>query len=440
MIFVVGLSHKTAPIDVRERLAMSDEGRDALLSELRKEKELRETLLLSTCNRVELFAHSPEPQEKALQRLREAFHRLSPTGLSAHLLYEKVGSAAIEHIFRVTASLDSLVLGEPQILGQVKEALDVATRSGNVGHVLGRCMQRAISVGKRVRTETALGQGTVSVSSVAVDLAKSIFSDLTEHAVLLVGAGEMAEAAAKSLGRGARAMRVCNRSFERGATLARAFGGAAVSWEMLEEELSVADVVVTSTASKTPVITSTMVKRAMRVRRGRPLFFVDIAVPRNVEPDVHKLENVYVYNVDDLEEEVSRGMTLRQGELVRADAIVKEEAQAFQSWSLSLGVKPTVVALRARTRAVLGAELARTLKGRLRHLSEGDRTALSQMMKSVESKLLHAPTSKLQNHTSPEEARALAAVVAELFDLPEHPPSEEEAESPLGDADDEVRH
>jgi glutamyl-tRNA reductase len=288
-------------------------------------------------------------------------------------------------------------------------------------------VSRAFSVAKRVRTETALGAGTVSISSVAVDLAKRIFGDLSEHSVLLLGAGEMAEAAARSLGKGARALRICNRSFDRAAALASemnavppALAVRAVPWDALESELVQADVVVASTASPRPVVTPDLVKRAMKARRGKSLFFVDIAVPRNVDPAVHAMDNVYVYDVDDLEREVARGMKARHGEVEAAEKIVTEELAQFLVWTRGLEVQPTVVAMRARTRAVFVSELERSLAGRLKHLGEGDRAALAQMVDSAVNKLLHAPTTRMKARAAEaDDAAELAAAVRYLFDLPE---------------------
>jgi glutamyl-tRNA reductase len=334
-------------------------------------------------------------------------------------LYDVRADDAVRHVFRVAASLDSMVLGEPQILGQVKDAYDAALAAGALKGKLQRCISRAFAAAKRVRTETSIGAGSVSISSVAVDIASHLFGDLSKHVVLLLGAGEMAEAAARSLGRSARAVRICNRSFDRAAALAREMHAAAVPWDDLEGELLQADVVVASTSAREPIVTRDMVKRAMKARRGRSLLFADIAVPRNVEPAVHGIDNVYVYNVDDLEQEVARGMKARRQELEQAEKIVSEEVTQFLAWSRGLEVQPTLVALRAKARAVFLAELERSI-GRLSHL-EGDRAALTQMVESAVNKLLHAPTSRLKARASggSEDATELASAMRFLFDLQE---------------------
>jgi glutamyl-tRNA reductase len=454
VIVVVGLSHKTAPVDVRERFATGPDVLPQLLARLSARRELSEAMFLSTCNRVEVFACTqPSADEGPASRairdvLREFAGVASATELEPYL-YQRTGTDAVRHVFRVSASLDSMVLGEPQILGQVKDACDAANAAGTLKHYLGRCVHRAFTVAKRVRTETALGAGTVSISSVAVDLASKIFGDLSAHAVLLVGAGEMAEAAAKSLGKGARSVRVCNRSFDRAAALAAQFGGSAAPLDALEEELTIADVVVTSTASPTFVVTRDMVKRAMKARKGRTLFFIDIAVPRNVEPTVHKIDNVYVYNVDDLEHQVAEGMKARVAEVAAAEKIVDAELVEFETWSRGLDVQPAVVALRAKTRAVLFAEMERSLGSRLKHLGEADRAAITQMLESAVNKLLHAPTTRLKASAADGGASELVSAIKHLFDLPEHasiaPPRGPDASGdvtaqPSDEDDDRVTH
>jgi glutamyl-tRNA reductase len=449
MIFVVGLSHRTAPVDVRERFA----GGDAfvqVLARLAGRGETNEVVFLSTCNRVEVIGLAPDAHiDPALRAVREELARhggVARTEDLAAYVYEKRGDDAVRHVFRVAASLDSMVLGEPQILGQVKDAYEAAVAAGAVKGMLGRCVSRAFAVAKRVRTETAIGAGSVSISSVAVDFARRIFGDLTDHVVLLLGAGEMAEAAARSLGKGARAVSICNRSFDRAAALAREMNASAVQWDALEAELVQADVVVASTASPTFVVTRDMVKRAMKARKGRTLFFIDIAVPRNVEPTVHGIDNVYVFNVDDLESEVARGLAARHAEVDAAEKIVGDEVAQFLKWTRGLDVQPTVVAMRAKMRAVLFAELERSLSGRLKHLTEGDRTALAQMLESAANKLLHAPTTKLRTSAAEGDgAGELVAAAKVLFDLPESAaPKPElepaEASAPTGDDDGHTTH
>ncbi len=435
-VVVIGVSHKTAPLDVRERFAAGAETLPEVLARLMAKPELEEAMFLSTCNRVEVIGLSKvgktleDSTRLAGRAIREALRdHVGASSVEAlgSWVYEKSGDDAVRHIFRVAASLDSMVLGEPQILGQVKFAYDAAVAAGALRNHLARCVHRAFTVAKRVRSETQLGAGIVSISSVAVDLATRIFGDLAGRTVLLVGAGEMAEQAAKSLGKNAQAIRVCNRSFERAAILAATFGGTAAPLDKLEAELVASDVVVASTSSKTFVITRDLMKRVMKQRKGKTLFLIDIAVPRNVEPDVHNLDNVYVYNVDDLEQEVRENMKARQGELAAAEVIVAAELEAWTAWARGLNVNPTVIALRARTRGVLVSELERSLGGRLKHLTEGDRAALAQMVESATNKLLHAPTTRLKLAASSSDAGDLVDALHHLFDLPK--PAEEPGES-----------
>jgi glutamyl-tRNA reductase len=426
MILVTGLSHRTAPVDVRERLTAGPAALPAVLARLAARVELEESMFLSTCNRVEVIARvrgGLSGLDDARRAIREELAQQGGAASGDHLapyLYEKHDEEAVRHVFRVAASLDSMVLGEPQILGQVKDAYEAAVAVGTLKGLLARCISRAFSVAKRVRTETTVGAGTVSISSVAIDLARRVFGDLADRTVLLVGAGEMAEAAALSLVKGARALRICNRSFERAAVLASDMQASAVPWSDLAAELSVADVVVASTASPTYVVTVDMVKRAMKVRKGRTLLFVDIAVPRNVEPAVHGINNVYVFNVDDLEAEVARGLKARHSQVEMAEQIVAEEVSVFLAWRRGLDVQPTVVAMRAKTHAVLFAEFERSLGSRLKHLPESDRAALTQMLESSINKLLHVPTTRLKARAAEgEDAMELAASMRFLFDLQE---------------------
>jgi glutamyl-tRNA reductase len=447
VILVVGLSHKTAPVEVRERLSAGADALPVVLSRLAARPELQEVMFLSTCNRVEVVALAKDTKvDDALRAIREELAQhggLPQESDLAPFLYHKRGDEAVTHAFRVAASLESMVLGEPQILGQVKQAYDAAHAAGALKGMLGRCVNKAFTVAKRVRTETSIGAGTVSIASVAVDLARRIFGDLDNHSVLLLGAGEMAEAAAKGLSKGARAVRICNRSFERAATLAATMHASATPWEQLEQEMAQADVVVASTASRVPVVRADMVKRVMKARRGRTLFFVDIAVPRNIEASIHGLDNVFVFNVDDLEQEVARGLQARHAELAAAEKIVKDEVDQFLAWTRGLQVQPTIVAMRTKAHAVMFGELERSLASRLKHLPEGDRAALAQMLESALGKLLHAPSAHLRARASEgEDAGELASALRFLFDLKEigpeaEPPSKGDAPASVGDA---VKH
>lgn len=430
MIVVVGLSHKTAPIEVRERLAISKEAMPGVIGRLLGEAAVGEAMVLSTCNRVEIYAaprREPEcgaPEEDGLEDAARAVTRVLTSiggeAAGSHLI-RTVGSAAVRHLFRVAASLDSLVLGEPQILGQLKDAIDAAREARSLGLTLGRAAVRAVHVGKRVRRETALGAGQVSISSVAVDLAQQIFEKLAGRVTLLIGAGEMAEAAAKILVRAGARLVVVNRSIERAQALARDLGegqrAEARAMSDLERSLVEADIVISSTSHPGYVVTPALVKGVARARRGRSLFFIDIAVPRDVDPAVNKLDNVFLYDIDDLSQIVNESRESRAAEAARAERIVAEEETHFEAWSSERALTPTIVSLRKRTRSMLAAEMERSLSGRLRHLSEQDREALAVMLDAATNRLLHAPVTRLRALASDPRGDDFVEALRHLFEL-----------------------
>jgi len=426
LIVVVGLSHREAPLEVRERLTVDGDAISGLLKTLLDRPSLREALCVSTCNRTEVYAVAQSDAEtdsvvaaRDVERvIAEYAEKSGATGVTRYLRTH-IKKDAVRHLFRVASSLDSLVIGEPQILGQMKDAFETAKSNGSVGKFLERAMSRAFHVAKRVRTETAIGAGQVSVSSVAVDLTRQIFGDLSGRASLLLGAGEMAEAAAKLLVKEGAKLQVVNRSPERAQQLATEFGGVARPWSELDQALVNADVVVASTSAKRFVISREMVVRAMRARRGRSLFFIDIAVPRDVESSVNDLDNVYVYDIDNLSNVVADSMRGRQAEAERAEALVSRETDAFETWAEGLSVTTTIVALRAKVKASLAGELEKSLAGRLRHLPESDRKALDTMIDAAVNKLLHAPTTRIRAMASDPGASDLVKTVHHLFDLAE---------------------
>jgi glutamyl-tRNA reductase len=423
-LVVVGVSHRSANVAVRERVAVASEERAAILRTLRDGERIKEAMVLSTCNRVEVYVASND-LDAARDAVAGALAARAPgEDLRPHL-YDRRGRDAVHHIFRVAASLDSLVVGEPQILGQMKEAFEAATAAESIGGVLGRAMHRAFHVAKRVRTETALGAGQVSVASVAVDLARKIHGDLAGREVLLLGAGEIAESAAKALkAAGASKILIANRSFEKAETLARSIEGASPrSLEELPVLLEHADVVLVSTGAASFVVSRDVAAKAIKHRRGRPLFFVDVAVPRNVDPRVHDLDNCYRYDIDDLEQIVAAGMEGRKAEADAAEKLVREECEGFAAWARQLEVTPTIVALRERVRATLAAELERTLAGRLKHLSDEDRKSLGVMLDAAANKLLHAPTRALKGASQSADGDLVVAAVRRLFDLPAPEPT-----------------
>jgi glutamyl-tRNA reductase len=414
-LFMVGLSHHTAPLEVRERLAVSHTQMPDVLKSLCQKSGLSEAMLVSTCNRVELYA-SADDAAMAVEAARAYLGELAPgTDLAPHL-YEETGASAARHAFRVAASLDSLVVGEPQILGQVKDAFSLASDAGTVGALLGRCMSRAFAVAKRVRTETGIAAGAVSVSSIACDLAKSIFNDLTGRKVCLVGAGEMGEAAAKALAQHGTLLTVVNRNQERARSVAEACGGEAREFDQLQNELVHADVVITSTASPRYVITRELMLGVIKARRHRPLFLIDIAVPRDVDPRVENMDNVFLFDVDDLEKVAHQNLAARKREAEAAEKIVAEEVSAFEEWQRSLDLTPTLIGLRERVRGVILAELERTVP-RLKSLSEADQRTLQLMCEAMANKILHKPLTELKKCRDEPHGSQLVAHVRRLFDL-----------------------
>ncbi len=433
MIVVVGLSHKGTPIDVRERLAMGKEELCEAMHRMRKSDEIGEVAILSTCNRVEVYAAPKAPRRVSdptsidgthLGRVENAVYRelcaIGGQPVERHLRSVR-GRDAVRHLFRVAASLDSLVVGEPQILGQLKDAIELAETARTLGGSLAAALHRAVRVGKRVRTDTEIGSGQVSVSSVAVDLAGQIFGDLAGRHALLIGAGEMAEAASKLIVRAGAHLTIVNRSPERAAALAEEVGGSPRPWGELDQAVAEADIVVSSTSSPRYVVTVDMVKSVRKARRGRSLFFIDIAVPRDVDPAVNKLDGVYLYDVDDLSQIVSDSLAGRAAEAARAAALVDEEVVAFEQWTRGRAMAPVVVGLRERTRATLFAEMEKSLAGKLRHLGPTERQAMTAMLEAATNKLLHTPTTKLRALASDPRAHDYVEALCDLFELPSEP-------------------
>ena len=421
-LVAIGLNHKSAPVELREQLAVPETDQVRLLERLRNEAGLSEVMVVSTCNRVEIFgvaARRGSDGAAAVSTLADA-RGVDPKVLEGHVFVRASGDAA-RHIFRVAASLESLVVGEPQILGQVKDAYGRAKESGVVGPVLDRCLSLAFKSAKRVRSETDIARGGASVPSVAVDLARSIFGELSGSAVLIVGAGEMAEQAAVHLqAAGVTELVVVNRSADRGERLASKIGGYYEPWDNLDAQLRRADVVVTSTGAPQAIITKAGLKPLMKARRQRPLFFVDIAVPRDVAPDVGKLDHVFLYNVDDLQTLVQENLRSRRGEAERAAALVEEEVHAFLAWMRSRSIGPLMGQLQSHGRNIVETELRKTLT-RLGDVSPEQRAVVEQLCRSVMQKILHRPMANVRKATIDPlrgfDGPALAEALAALFEL-----------------------
>lgn len=412
---LVGLSHKTAPVEVRERLAIGAGDLPGVLGELRALPGVDELMLVSTCNRVEAYVYG-EPD--AGERVQAWLTARAGDGV-AKVLYRQQGGGALTHLFRVAASLDSMVLGEPQILGQVKGAFAAAQKAGTLAGALTTACQAAISAAKRVRTETAVGSAPVSMASAAVELARKIFGSLDGRTVLLVGAGKMSELTAKHLSGAASRVVVTNRTFARGEELAARVGGLARPWEQLAQLLTEADIVVSSTAAPRPVLTVPMLQAAIKARHWRPLFLVDLAVPRDIEDGAAKIENVYPYDVDDLDQVVSEGRAARETEAQKAEALVREEVARYLQERQSRDAVPVLAMLRSKADEIARLEAERTLAQFGEEISPKQRKSIEAMSKAIVNKLLHGATVQLREagKRGPDEAAALALVVARLFDL-----------------------
>jgi glutamyl-tRNA reductase len=385
---------------------------------MRKLQSIREGLFISTCNRVEALYTSEEPEEAK----RSVIALLSDLGgMPEHAfssnLYTFEDAEAVRHIFRVASSLDSMVVGEPQILGQIKDAYYQATKEKTAGVVLNRLMHKTFHVAKRVRTETGISDAAVSISYAAIELAKKIFYDLEGKRVLLIGAGEMAELAARHLlGHGVTSIRVANRTFRRAFQVAESFDGNAVSFDEIGAQLLEADIVITSTASTEYVIDYEQVKSSLRKRRNRPLFFIDIAVPRDVEPRVNDLGNVYVYDIDDLKGVVEINIAQRKEEAVKAERIVQEEVLKFEKWIKTLEVVPTIVSIREKAEAIRQAEIRRSLSG-LGPLDPSQKKAIEVLTLSLAEKIINDPIVVLKRKADRPTRDTYLDIARRLFRL-----------------------
>ena len=417
-LFVSGLSHRNAPVELREQLAVDEDKLRELLADIAAASVVREAIILSTCNRVEVYAVADVPSEaRALMFRKLCRHRgVEPAAVEA-ALYTFAEADAIRHAFRVASSLDSMVIGEPQILGQVKDAFALAQSCEAVGPSLHSLFTQAFAVAKKVRSETEIARHAVSVSFAAVELAKKIFAGLQGKAVLLVGAGKMSELAARHLvEQGVFPVYVTNRTWARAQEMARALSGTAVPFDELSTALAAVDIVVTSTGAPEAVIRRDTVQRVMHGRRGRPLFFIDIAVPRDVEATVGSLEDVYCYDIDDLKQVVDANLRERVREAHRAEALVEREVAKFLARLGDVEVIPTIVSLRERLEAIRTGEVKRTL-ARLPDATSETREAIEAMSTAIVNKILHAPITKLRESSRAGSPRSWLELVHELFGL-----------------------
>ncbi|HEV2829665.1 MAG TPA: glutamyl-tRNA reductase [Pyrinomonadaceae bacterium] len=411
-IVLVGINHKSAPVEVRERLAFSEAACSEGLRTLVDGDIVREGLIVSTCNRVEVLAETA--RERLSDTLERVNHFLSrtdtvPRSFFETHLYQHTDDEAIRHLFRVTSSLDSMVVGEPQVLGQVRRAYSIALEAGTAGRILNRLVHHAFRVAKRVRTETGIGANAVSISYMAVELGKKIFNSLEGHTALLIGAGEMAELSARHLvNAGVSRVLLTNRTADRAQHLAGELGGESVEFSELSQYLAEADIIICSTAADEYLITQQMVRDSLTKRRNRPSFFIDISVPRNIDPAVGKIPNVFVFDIDDLESVISSNIREREREAERAELIVESEVMQFQQTLRVLDIGPTIGALRNKLQDIARSELTRQ-RNRLGPLTVEQEDAIEALLVSTVNKISHPLLNHMRRSYDASDAEAIQA-------------------------------
>ena len=413
---VIGLNHKTADVDLREKLAFNGPKLEEGIRQIRALPEIRETIIISTCNRVEIYL-TVKDVGKAFEAVKDFFVRFFEIRKESldNALYLYDDMQAVRHIFRVSASLDSMVVGEPQILGQLKDAFEFALERKTTGVLLNRLLKKSISVAKRIRTETKIAENAVSISFAAVELARKIFDDLPEKSFMLLGAGEMAELAAKHMmNNGVKNIVIANRTYETGCNLAKEFNGRAIKFDEYLDELAHMDILICSTGAQKYVLMKDQMQKVMKARKNRPVFLIDISVPRNIDPEINDLDNVYLYDVDDLKGVVDTNILERQKEAKKAEEIIEEEIETFKRWLSSLDSVPVVIALREKAEAIKKEEVEKLLN-RLPEIGEKEKKAIEGMASSLINKLIHAPTVALREDS--EDRDIMIATIKRLYGL-----------------------
>ena len=417
-IILIGLSHKTAPVEIRERFCLSKDGVAGFLERMRGISGIQEEMILSTCNRLEILAVVDGNGDRlsAVKTLLAETGQM-PAGELGPYLYFHEGEAALRHFFRVASSLDSMVLGEPQILGQVKEAYGQAAECKGTGLILNKLLHRAFFVAKRVRTETKIASQAVSVSFAAVELAKKILGELEDKRVLVIGAGEMSELAVRHLlSQGVREIFVANRTFSRAVELAEEFKGKAIPFGEIPRQLQNMDIILSSTGSSQYIVRREEVIGVLKARKHRPMFFIDIAVPRDIDPKINEIANVYVYDIDDLEGIVEANKEERKKEVTKAQGIIDEGVESFNQWRRGLEVVPTILALREQAEEIRRREVAKTL-ALMKNSSEEDRRLLDALATSIINKILHHPISTLKRQEERGHGKTYTEVMRKMFHL-----------------------
>ena len=427
-IIVVGLSHNTAPVEIREKLSFPEEVLEPALRTLLNSYGVHEGVIISTCNRVEVVAATSDIEKGTwgVKRFLAEYHNIPFEELEEHL-YQHTSEEAMRHLFKVSAGLDSMVLGEPQILGQVKDAYSHALKHNAAGVIINKLFHKNFSVAKRIRTETNIGSSAVSISYAAVELAKKIFGTLDGKGAMLVGAGEMAELAARHLlSNGVREVIVANRTYERAVAMARGFDGTAIMFREYTHYLKNVDIVITSTGASRYLITPDQLSTVIKERKNRPMFLIDISVPRNIDPRVNEIDNVYLYDIDDLSGVVAANMKERESEAELAKQIIEEEIENFYRWVKSLDVVPTIIALRKQFEEVRRGELDKAL-AMLEGLGKKERKIIESMSSAIINKALHGPVTHLKKEANKVEGDFYIEAARKLFDLGEDEETTKEA-------------
>ncbi len=416
-LVLTGLSHHTSPVELRERLAFAESALPGALLQLRKALDGAGVVILSTCNRVELYVHQNGGADEIHRTIRDflsQWHRLPTPAFQPHM-YERDDRDVAGHLFRVASSLDSMVVGEQQISGQVHDAFLAAQREQTTDKVLEQLFQKAFSIAKKVRSQTHIGEGKVSISSVAVDLAASIFNDLAGKSVMIIGSGEMSELTLKHLvARGVSSVIIANRSIERAASLAEAYHGEAIGLVDLDKHLHRADIVISSTAAKEFVLHREHFSSALKQRGREPMFVIDIAVPRDVDPEVGGLDNVYLYDVDDLQKVADQNLKARREEMAQSLELVEQGVDQFMRWMHSLAAEPTILSMTQEANTIRERELAKTLAN-LPELTDKQRDEIEALTRRITNSMLHRPISQLKQEIAKEDAQPVLHLVRRLF-------------------------
>lgn len=419
-IIVSGLSHKTAPVKIREALSFPEHSLDEALNNLTSYAHINEGVILSTCNRTEIYAVAADIDSgrRNIISFLEDRHSLRDCSIEDYLYFHD-SLAAVNHLFRVVSSLDSMIVGEAQILGQAKDAYACAFDAQTTDLVLNRLFRQAFGVGKRVRTETDIGENAVSISYAAVQLAKKVFSDLTGKTIMIIGAGKMSELTAKHLvSNGVSDVIITNRNFDRAVDMAKIFDGRAVEFDKLVDGMADADIVISSTGAPHSIIDKNTMRSVMAKRRHRPIFLIDIAVPRDIEADTNDVDNVYLYDIDDLQSVVESNLAERSREAKEAEKIIKAEIQSFISWQSSLEVVPTIAELRQKAERIRQGELEKAI-ARMSGLSDEQKNALNALTSGIINKLLHEPMVRLKDSARHKEGYLYVDSLRHLFALGE---------------------